>query len=159
LERDYKKTKQRVEKIALKAAREIDTIVVDGNNLCYEGRTFIGLAALQALMPYLSEYPKVIVVIDSEIRRMLKSDDFSIQKQLGSSVIVHVVAARQKADETVLDLASDNEYSYILSNDTFRDFNEKSVVKDDRIIRHEIIDGNIFVHDLQINVSYRELPW
>ena len=154
LERDYDKAKLRVEDIARKAARKIDTIVIDGNNLCYEGSTFIGLSAIEALVPLLARICSVIVVFDSAIRRMLNTDDSGIQKRLGSHAKVHIVASRRLADETILDLASASEDVYVLSNDRFGDFNEKPVVRDGRIIRHETVNGNIFVHDLQLRAAY-----
>ena len=58
-------------------------------------------------------------------------------------------------NETVLDLACANELTYVLSNDRFGDFNEKSAVRDGRIIRHEIVNGGVFVHDLQLRAAYR----
>ncbi|HEV8713705.1 MAG TPA: hypothetical protein VGX03_12875 [Candidatus Binatia bacterium] len=154
IERDYDKAKRRAEDIGRKAGRKIDTIVIDGNNLCYEGGTFIGLSAIETLVPLLSRIYSVIVVFDSAIRRLLNTDDSGIQKRLGSHAKVHIVASRRLADETVLDLASANELTYVLSNDRFGDFNEKSVVKDGRLIRHEIVNGNVFVHDLQLRAAY-----
>jgi hypothetical protein len=155
LDRDYDKAKRRVEDIAGKAARKIDTIVIDGNNLCYEGSTFIGLAAIEKLLPLLSRICSVVVVFDSAIRRLLNTDDSGLQKRLGGHAKVHVVASRRMADETVLDLGSASELTYVLSNDRFGDFNEKSAVKDGRIIQHEIVNRNIFVHDLQLRAAYR----
>ena len=154
LERDFDKARRRVEDIARKASRKIDTIVIDGNNLCYEGNTFIGLSAIEALLPSLVRVCSVVVVFDSAIRRMLNTTDSGIQKRLGRRARVHIVASRRLADETVLDLASGSEGVYVLSNDRFGDFNEKHVVRDGRIIRHEIVNGNIFVHDLQLRATY-----
>jgi len=130
LERDFDKAKRRVEDIARKAARKIDTIVIDGNNMCYEGNTFIGLSAIETVVPLLAGISSVIVVFDSAIRRMLNTDDSGIQKRLGRHAKVHIVASRRLADETVLDLASASEDVYVLSNDRFGDFNEKPVVRD-----------------------------
>ena len=154
IERDYDKAKRRAEDIGQKAARRIDTIVIDGNNLCYEGGTFIGLSAIETLVPILARVCSVIVVFDSAIRGLLNSDDSRIQKRLGSHAKVHIVASRRLADETVLDLACANDGTYVLSNDRFGDFNEKSAVKDGRVIRHEIVNGNVFVHDLQLRAAY-----
>jgi len=47
IENDYDKAKRRAEDIGRKAARKIDTIIIDGNNLCYEGSKFIGLSAIR----------------------------------------------------------------------------------------------------------------
>ncbi len=155
LERDYEKAKRRVEDVAAKAARRIDTIVIDGNNLCYERGAFIGLNALEALLPLLSQTYSVVVVFDSAIRRLLSTDNAGLQKRLGAHAKVHIVASKRQADETILSLADANEFAYVLSNDRFGDFNEKSAVKGGRIIRHEIVEGNIFVHDLQLKATYR----
>jgi hypothetical protein len=154
LERDYEKAKRRVEDIALKASRRIDTVVIDGNNLCYEGNLFIGLSAIEALLPSLSRVCMVVVVFDAAIRRLLGCDDSAIQKRLGDCAKVHVVASRRMADETVLDLASTSEFTYVLSNDRFGDFNEKSAIKNGQILRHEIVNGSIFIHDLQLRAAY-----
>ena len=155
LERDYDKARRRVEEVARTAARRIDTVVIDGNNLCYEGNRFIGLAAIEALAPLLSRMCAVVVVFDSAIRSMLNSDDSSLQRRLDGHAKVHVVASRRMADETVLDLANGSEFTYVLSNDRFGEFNEKSAVKGGRVIRHEIVNGNVFVHDLQLRVAFQ----
>jgi len=106
------------------------------------------------MVPLISRSHSVIVVFDSAIRRLLKANDSEIQKRLGNHAKVHIVASRQLADETVLDLACMDELTYVLSNDRFGDFNEKSVVKNDRLIRHEIVNQNIFVHDLQLSAFF-----
>ncbi len=155
LKRDYDKLKRRAKDVARKAARKIDTIVIDGNNLCYEGGTFIGLGAIESLLPLLSRSYSVLVVFDSAIRKLLSTDDAVIQERLGAHAKVHIVASRRTADETILDLAGASETTYVLSNDRFGDFNEKSAVRSNRIIRHEIVNGNIFVHDLQLRATYR----
>jgi hypothetical protein len=58
------------------------------------------------------------------------------------------------ADETILDLAGMNDRAYVISNDRFGDFNEKLVVRHGRLIRHEIVGGNVFIHDLQLRVKF-----
>lgn len=117
--------------------------------------TFIGIAVLETLIPLLSQVCSVVVVFDSAIRRLLRIDDSGVQKRLGCHAKVHIVASRRMADETVLDLADASEHVYVLSNDRFGDFNEKTAVKEGRIIRHEIVNGKVFVHDLQLRASYR----
>ena len=155
VDRDYDKARRRAEEIGHMVARKIEMLVIDGNNLCYEGGTFIGLAAIATLVPLLSRGHSVIVVFDSAIRRLLSTDDYGIQQRLGNYAKVHIVASERLADETLLDLASTSAFTYVLSNDRFGDFNEKAVVKAGRIIRHEVVNGNIFVHDLQVRAAYR----
>ena len=154
LNRDRQKLERRATLIAKKASREIQLIVVDGNNLCYEGDIFIGLRALRALIPVLTKSYNVTVVFDASIRHLLKRGDTDIRADIGSKVKVHIVSTSSKADETVLDLANDNELTYIISNDRFGEFKDKPAVNGGRIIRHEIVEGRIMIHDLGIDQQY-----
>jgi rRNA-processing protein FCF1 len=155
IKRDYQKLEKRVAEVASKASRTIDVIVIDGNNLCYDDVGFIGLSALETLVPILNREHTIVIVFDSAIRRMLKTNDRGLQKSLGDDIQVHVVASGSVADETVLDLAAKNDHTYILSNDRFGDYNDKEVVRAGRIIRHEIVGGQVFVHDLNARCNYR----
>jgi rRNA-processing protein FCF1/uncharacterized protein YoxC len=154
LERDLEKLEKRAKSIAEKAAREIRQIIVDGNNLCYNGDKFIGLDVLRVLIPILSKSYRIKVVFDASIRRILQSGDTEIRGIFGNKVEVHVVATNSKADETVLDLANENAYTFVLSNDRFGEFNDKTVVKNARIVRHEIVGGRVMIHDLGISEVY-----
>ena len=141
-----------------KAARRIDTIAsyVDTNNLCYEGSTFIALSAIETLVPILARNYAVVVVFDSAIRRLLNSDDSQIRNRLGSHAKVHIVASDLiSKTEAVLPAGTETfQVALMLSNDRFGDFNEKAAVKDGRMIRHEIVNGNVYVHDLRLRVAY-----
>jgi hypothetical protein len=154
IERDIEKVLKRAQEIGQRASRIIDTIVVDGNNLCYENGRFIGLAALDALIPRLQPNYSVITVFDAAIRRMLKADDKTIASRLGNQVKVHIVASGGRADETILDIAGADKHTYILSNDRFVEYNEKSAIIDRRIFRHEIVNGRILIHDLGIDTDF-----
>jgi chromosome segregation ATPase len=52
---DIQKLTARLDQIVLRAEREIRTLIIDGNNLCYQQDRFIGLTALQGLVPKLSK--------------------------------------------------------------------------------------------------------
>ncbi len=153
--RDYEKAQNRAMEIGQKAARRIDAIIIDGINLCYENNQFIGLSALEKLIPVIQNDFEVTVVFDAAIRRMTNSNDKEISAMLGRQVNVHVVATKGKADETVLDLAEDDKYTYVLSNDRFGEYNDKSAVREDRVLRHEIVNGRILIHDLGVNSEFR----
>ena len=156
LKRDLEKSCRRAREVGNKSARNIKMIVIDGNNLCYdEDKKFIGLVAIEKLLPALSPRYSVYIVFDSGIHRLLKTDEAGLHKRLGSHAKVHVVANNQKADETILDLASMDPTTYVLSNDRFADYRDKSAVKCGRTITFEIIGGNIFVHDLQQRIAYK----
>ena len=156
LDRDCEKLKARARSVASKATRDVRQLILDGNNLCYEGDRFLGLDALRALVPALSECYDVTVVFDASIRRALQSGDAEVRGVFGGNVKIHVVATSVKADATVLDLAGSDKTAFVISNDRFAEFWEKPAVKDGRLIRHEIVAGRVLIHDLGISEAYRE---
>ncbi|MEX0723298.1 MAG: hypothetical protein WD053_05455 [Gracilimonas sp.] len=154
IERDLDKAINRAEMIGINSAKLIKKIIIDGNNFCYEGSDFVGLKPIKKLVSEISsESYDTIIVFDSAIRSMMKMNDQQLAKEFPDSINIHVVSTSELADETVLDLASENT-SFVLSNDRFADFKEKAAVKDERIIRHQIVDGHIFIHDLDIRLTF-----
>lgn len=153
-QRDLEKLLVRAKKISDKVIRKIDTVVIDGNNMTYENSKFIGIKALLSSTQILEKDYKVIVIFDSEIRSMLKKSSRSISEEFGDFIKIHIVASKQKADETILDLVSGKLNSYVVSNDRFSDYFDKEAVKNKRILRHEIIDNSIFIHDLDLRTTF-----
>jgi hypothetical protein len=151
--RNLSKIDARLQKIVLIATRKISRLVIDGNNLCYEGGIFIGIKALTALTYEIAENYEVIVVFDASIRTLLGINDQQIAFGFPLKVRVHVVANKQTADQTILEMAS-NADAYVISNDRFRDFTDKSAVNSQRLIRHEILARNLMIHDLNIAITY-----
>ena len=154
LERDFEKAKKRAYEIAERASRIVNSIVIDGNNLCYDNNGLIGVSALTTIVPLLHSEYSLIVVFDASIRKILRSNDVDIRHRFPDRTQVHIVATSRKADETVLDLAEHEKTTYVLSNDRFGEFNDKQAVRDNRVIRHEIIGGRILIHDLGIDAIY-----
>lgn len=152
LEKLYQRIRQ--ESSAFLRKLSVEEIIIDGSNLCYEGNCFIGLAALKVLVPKLLEANyRVVVVFDASIRYRLKTGDEKITRAL-SPAKVHIVNTRQAADSLVLQLASQDEHAYVLSNDRFAEYPDSPVVQDGRILRHEIVNGQIYIPDLQIRLTY-----
>ena len=153
-ERDLDKAQKRALIVGEKSSRDIKRIIIDGNNMCYEGNKFVGLDPLIASAQLLLKKYKVTIIFDSAIRSQSKSNDQIIREQFNRNIKIHVVATKQLADETILDVASDDDTCFILSNDRFGEYNEKEAVKNNRLIRHEIVDRKVIIHDLNINVRY-----
>jgi hypothetical protein len=107
---------------------------------------------LKAAISKLKFKYKVIVVFDASITHLLKQNLEYFCKQLG--VDVHIVATHKLADETILDRASVDPLFYVISNDRFGEYFDKQVVMDNRIIRHEIINGQVLIHDLDVREQY-----
>lgn len=156
LDRDLEKLQKRAKTVADKAARNIKKLILDGNNLSYQGDIFIGLAALESLVPILANEYEIVLVFDASIRRALGSSDSDIRDVLGNYIQVHVVATSVKADETVLDLAGTDNTTFIVSNDRFAEFREKPAIRDQRVIRHEIVSGQVFIHDLGVSETFTQ---
>lgn len=153
VDRAIQKLEQRLGACAKHRLQDIQRVVIDGSNLCYEQRQFLGLAPLKALVPKLAEAYDVMVVFDATIRALLHMRDSEIASQFPSNVRVHIMTHGKKADEQVLDQAS-NDGQWILSNDGFQEFPEKPVVKADRLLRHTIFKGMVSVEKLGIGVVF-----
>lgn len=145
-----------IEKIKLRAENEkkqlriIHTLIVDGNNLCYgKDNKFIGLDVLNVITPILCGKYKVIIVFDASILRTYRYT--KIQNSFSNEVEVHI--ANDKADETILNLVED-ETTFVLSNDKFKDFFDKKAVKNDQILSFKMIDDKVLIDDLDIVERY-----
>ncbi|WP_291585567.1 NYN domain-containing protein [Comamonas sp. UBA7528] len=149
-----RKLRARIERLVRVAQQDIRHIVIDGNNLCYEGRQFVGLAPLEALVPALAQTYDVTLIFDASIRRKLGLGDAEAASRFPQSVTVHVVASRSQADETVLAVADSNPRAFVLSNDRFVDYPDKMAVKQQRVLRHEIVGQTVHVHDLHLAVMF-----
>lgn len=150
INRTMDKLDKRLRAISRRGTRYIKSLVIDGKNLCHMQSKFIGLQALKAVAKRLSEQYSLTIVFDATIRSDLKMDDQSIRASFDNTVTVHVVATKVKADETILDTAADPGV-YVISNDRFRDYPEKDVVRNKRLIRFEILNGRVLIHDLNVN--------
>jgi hypothetical protein len=153
VEDSINKLQERINRITMIAQHDVRALVIDGNNLCYRQKEFIGLSALEALIPMLAAKYAVNLIFDSGIRGRLRANDSQIQERFPLASLVHVVASREKADETILDIAGNDKHTFVISNDRFKDFPEKEAVRQDHIFRHEIVDNMILIHDLNISVK------
>ena len=152
------KLQARVDSLIRLATLDIRHIVIDANNLCYEDGRFLRLAALEALVPILSRRYKVTLIFDANIRRMLKLSSKDIEARFSDAERVHIVASKRKADETVLAVAGADPHTFVLSNDRFDDYPEKLAVKEERVLRHEIVGWAAYIHDLQIEAKFEIEP-
>lgn len=150
---ELEKLEARIFKEASIAAREIQQIIIDGNNLCYDNSGFIGLSALLEVVDDLAATYSIIVIFDSDIRGLLNENDAAIRSEFPDYVEVHIVANKEKADLTVLSLAKDD-VVYVISNDKYTDHPDQKAVQSQRIIKHEITRERVFVHELQVDRSY-----
>lgn len=152
-ERNIAKLRERLQALAARIVRSVNSLVIDGNNLCYEGDVLIGLVALKAVARKLSSKYKVLIVFDATICPLLRKNPRAIAEYLGLAIKFHIVAPDQKADETVLDIAAPSD-SYVISNDRYCDFPEKQVIREKRIFRHEILNNRVLIHELNVDEHF-----
>lgn len=158
LERDLDKLQERLQDIMRLLEKHIETLVIDGNNLCYlaseNGKgTFIGLDALNTLVPHLCEAYKVTLIFDPGICARLSSNEAHLQA-LFPQASVRVMGNDAKADEGLLAAAAYDQGAYIVSNDRFADYPEQPAVKERRLLTHLIHPHSVQIQQLQVNVPY-----
>jgi hypothetical protein len=155
IDRNIKKLQVRLEAIAEKSSRVIRRLVIDGNNMCYlqNPKKFLGLSALRPLANALADKYEVMIVFDASIREQLRKGDREIAQCFVDRVSVHIVATGQKADESLLKIACEQD-DWVISGDRFGEYPEMPAVKNKRLIRHEILEGKVLVNDLGINIRY-----
>ncbi|KRP45149.1 MULTISPECIES: hypothetical protein [Pseudomonas] len=166
LEREIAKCRERLNDLWTRESRVINRIVIDGNNLSYLTKLkggpskFIGPGPLAALIPVIrAAHPnaEIIVVFDPGYVRRTGTTAVELLSLFPSDVQIFEVGKGQKADETVIELAS-SPTSYAISNDRFRDFESRPLVSDRRVFPHCITQTSILVHDLWVSVQYRPDP-
>jgi hypothetical protein len=154
LRRNCTKIEKRLENISDRLAKPIRRLIFDGNNLCYCGDKFIGFSALLKFTDEVSRDKLTSIIFDASIRQMTKSSDSQIRKKFGDKIDIHIVATRQAADETILKFSDNIEGAYVVTNDRFEDYPSSKVKTENRMIRHEILPGKGFIHDLDVSIDY-----
>jgi predicted nucleic acid-binding Zn-ribbon protein len=154
LDNNIPKLERRIREELEKLERTIGHLLIDGNNACYEGQSFIGLRAISALVRELGGRFKTTVVFDASIRAMLKTDTQGIERALGTSVNTHVAPTKSAADEYLLKLADQDNSAFILSNDRFAEYHDYAAVKSGRLFRFMIADGKLMANDIDVSVNF-----
>ena len=154
LDNNIPKLERRIREELQKLERTIGHLLIDGNNACYEGQSFIGLRAISALLRELGGRYKTTVVFDASIRAMLKTDTQGVERALGTSVKTHVTPTKSAADEYLLKLADQDNSAFILSNDRFAEYHDYSAVKSGRLFRFLIADGKLMANDIDVSVHF-----
>lgn len=157
-EHELNKMKDRVEDNLRLLDNAIETLILDGNNLCNRpaenGKTtFIGLSAISALVPHLSELYKVVVMFDPGICGKLGTNEARLQAQFPQAR-VSIMGNGATADEGLLAAAAFDAGAFIVSNDRFADYPEQAAVKERRVLSHIIHAQSVQIQQLQVNIPY-----
>ena len=147
--RDIAKHEKRIEEAIRHAQLDVREVIIDGSNMAYHGGEFIGLGALEALVPALAERARITINFDPGFERKVGMSQQAIRSRL-SGARVHFVPRGMSADPFVLNYVEGKPYAYVISNDTFRDYGEKQAVYAKRILGHAILNDRVSIPALGI---------
>ncbi len=131
-------------------------LVIDGNNLCYDGSSnaFIGLDLLLALTRQLLSRYAVMVVFDATIMHRVDQNRREITDRftaLGADI--HIVQKGTSADTIITRLAREPQVG-VLSNDNYVDYSHEPVVREQRLIKHEILSPrHALIEGLNLDIT------
>lgn len=152
--RDLQKIDQRLSDETRKHEMEVNSIIIDGNNLCYSSdNEFISLSALRPLAHHLKAKFDVTVVFDASIRKLLRVTSQDIQNNLGRGISTYVAPSKNAADEYILKLAQGNSGSYIITNDRYSEWHDYDAVRESRVINFLVANNRLMVNDLDITID------
>jgi len=127
-------------------------LYIDGNNLFYNESKFIGLKPLENLIIALQDSYEIVLIFDSI--SALRNSNVDWKSKFSANVEVYTPNFKQKADQILVELASESDTSYILSNDRFIEYSDYEVITKKRLINHNIVDYTITISPLDISVKY-----
>ena len=156
LENTIAKLVTRLTRIAELVSREIKTLIVDGNNLLYQGGDqFIGEAAVVALAAKILTYNySLILVFDAGVNSLLKKGLQELESLFAKEVAIRIVSSRMQADDVLLNAADADPKTYVISNDKFRDYPDRKAVLEGRICEHIICNDVVQVPELGLIASF-----
>lgn len=153
------KVKQQLENDARRLTLDVRMVVVDGSNLLNKGTNknneqFIGLAALDALIPALSrKVEKVILFFDHGATRKLRMTEQALCGRFsGTASEVIVTPENLQADEIILATANKNPCAYVISRDKYNDYAARYPWIKDRRFEPVIVNNTLHLRDMFLEV-------
>lgn len=128
-------------------------IIIDGNNLTYDNNNNnIGLEALLILVNYLSRNLnyEIILIFDKNFETSIDI----IKEAIPHNVKLTSGNEYQDADSLITSLGNDKKDTYILSNDNFKDYSSNEIIKNNRLIKHNLSRNFIKIPLLDIILEY-----
>lgn len=153
--REVIKLEQRIAEIVKKCQLDVREVIIDGSNMAYHAGVFIGLKALEAILPKLTPKYGVTINFDPGFGRKLGLSSREIRARFPDA-LVHFVPRGMKADPFVLAYVEDKPHAYVISNDNFRDFGEKQAVQQGRILKHAVLNDMACIPALDIEAPLAE---
>lgn len=156
----YKKTRleelvgkvEKQVKTLIKTATTIEHFVIDGNNLCYDHGNFFGTAALDVLIPAISQKYRVTLMFDNSIRYRLSTNQKALEARYGQYAKVHICGNKREADGIILSHAEDQR-SAVISNDQYREWASSRAVVEERVVSYELVGDKLYVPALRLSLD------
>lgn len=155
------KVRKKMDEVTRRHQLDVRTVVIDGSNLlngCGPGQTrcFLGLAALDVLVPELiAQDKRVIVYFDHGAPRTLHMSGAALRQHFAQwTQEVHIERAGVQADDSILATADLDPHAYIISRDTFVDFAIQYPWLKERLLEPSVNHDRIFVHDMNIRLAF-----
>ena len=155
------KVRKKMDEVTRRHQLDVRTVVIDGSNLlngCGPGQTrcFLGLAALDVLVPELiAQDKRVIVYFDHGAPRTLHMSGAALRQHFTQwTQEVHIERAGVQADDSILATADLDPHAYIISRDTFVDFAIQYPWLKERLLEPSVNHDRIFVHDMNIRLAF-----
>ena len=156
LKRTIAKLEEEINVELRRAQLDVRALIIDGNNIANDAsNTFIGLSALEALLPELANGRTVIVNFDPGFARKAKLTRTEIQRRLALAK-VYFVPKGATADPFLIQFADQNPHTYVISNDRFADRAYRDTIGEGRVLNHAILNGFAAIPDLRISVPLPE---
>lgn len=154
IERTICKLEKRIKHEEEISNRIISHLIIDGNNICFDKGTFINTKALIKLLETIPKQLKKTVVFDASIKTRTGKNDKEIESSLSKYAQIYIAPKETEADNYIISLAETEKNSYVISNDNYSDFFDKSPIIEKRIMKFMIIRNSIIVNDLSINATF-----
>ncbi|MFZ7095503.1 hypothetical protein ACOPJQ_08570 [Luteimonas dalianensis] len=167
LSRDLEKLLERAYEIKQHAETPVESLFIDGSNLCSENGVFVGVGPVVAVARWMVKHrPDCAVHVffdkkslgkltghESEkrgqkIRHLSEAD---LKRVFAGLASLNVVDGR--ADKVILASAAEAG-GYVVSNDRFAEFSSQPPVSDGRVFSHNIVAGTVMIPSLELVARY-----
>lgn len=167
LGRDLEKLLERAYEIKQHAETPIESLFIDGSNLCSENGVFVGIGPVVAVARWIVEHRPdcaVHVFFDKKSlgkltgheserlgRRIRHLSEAELKRVFVGLASLNVVDGR--ADKVILAPAAEAG-GYVVSNDRFAEFSNQPPVSDGRVFSHNIVAGTVMIPSLELVARY-----
>lgn len=151
VKREIGKLEERISDEVRKSQLDVREVIIDGSNMAHHGSDFIGLKALEAVVPVLAAKCAVTINFDPGFRRKIGLSSADVRARFPQASVFFAPHG-MKADPFVLKHGDGKPHAYVISNDKFSEFLDKEVVQQGRILKHAVMNNAAHIPDLDISV-------